>query len=209
LWYNDSITDYAFDLDKANQILEDAGYTDSDGDSVREMPDGSRPLEFRLYWPSDVSEGPRIAELLVDTWGKAGVKLEPQAFDPDALTTACCPSFDFDVIIWGWGSDPDPNLLLSVQTTDEIPTGSSETGYSNPKFDALYRQQAIELDQEKRKAIVWEMQQIAHDDVVYVIPFYAQEVQAYRTDRFKGWLTDAPKLALEDVTSLTVIEPAE
>jgi peptide/nickel transport system substrate-binding protein len=209
LWYNDTLQDYAFDLAKANQILDDAGYKDTNGDGVRDMPDGSRPLTFRLYWPNDVAEGPRIAELLGESWSQVGVKLEPQAFDPDALTTACCPAFDFDIIIWGWGSDPDPNLLLSVMTTEEIPSGSSETGYSNPEYDALYAQQATELDKDKRKELVWQMQQIVHDDVVYIIPYYAQEVQAYRKDRFTGWLTNAPKLALEDVTSLTVITPVQ
>ncbi len=207
IWYNDALEDYAFDLDKANQILDDAGYVDTDGDGVREMPDGGQPLIFRLYWPNDISTAPRLAELLGDTWGQVGVKLEPQALDPDALTAVCCPTFDFDVMIWGWGSDPDPSLLLSVMTTDEIPTGSSETGYSNPKYDELYAQQSVELDREKRREIVWEMQKIVHDDVVYIIPYYAQAVQAYRTDRFKGWITDAPKLYLQDPTSLIIIEP--
>jgi peptide/nickel transport system substrate-binding protein len=93
--------------------------------------------------------------------------------------------------------------------TDEIATGSSETGYSNPKYDELYAQQATELDRDKRKEIIWEMQKIIHDDVVYIIPFYQDAVQAYRKDKFKGWITDAPKLALEDVTSLVVVEPAQ
>jgi peptide/nickel transport system substrate-binding protein len=137
------------------------------------------------------------------------VTLEAQAMDPDALTSACCPAFDFDIIIWGWGSDPDPNLLLSVMTTDEIPTGSSETGYSNPEYDDLFGQQAIELDQDKRKEIVWQMQQIVHDDVVYIIPYYAQAVQAYRKDRFTGWVLDKPKVELSDVTSLFVVSPVQ
>jgi len=129
--------------------------------------------------------------------------------DPDALTAQCCPAFDFDIMIWGWGSDPDPNLLLGVMTTDQIPTGSSETGYSNPTYDALYLQQATELDKDQRKAIVWQMQQIVHDDVVYIIPFYPQATQAYRNDRFTGWITDKPKVALEDVTSLVVVKPVK
>lgn len=209
LWYNDTLTDYAFDPDQANQILDEAGYKDTNGDGIREMPDGSRPLEFRLQWPNDIPEAPRIAELLGEMWGKVGVKLQPQALDPDALTAVCCPAFDFDVIIWGWGSDPDPSLLLGVMTTDEIPTGSSETGYSNPEYDELFARQSVELDQDKRREIVWEMQKIVHDDVVYIIPYYAQEVQAYRTDRFTGWITDAPKLALEDITSLVEIQPVQ
>jgi peptide/nickel transport system substrate-binding protein len=91
-------------------------------------------------------------------------------------------------------------------TTDEIPTGNSETGYSNPAYDELFGQQATELDVESRRDIIWAMQQIVHEDVVYIIPFYEQTVQAYRTDRFQGWLTDAGKIALEDISSLVVIE---
>lgn len=208
-WYNSGLTDYEYDVEKANQILDDAGYVDTDGDGVRELPDGSRPLTFRLNWPSDSIDSPRLAELLSEMWSQVGVTLEAQAMDPDALTAACCPAFDFDIIIWGWGSDPDPNLLLSVMTSAEVPTGSNETGYANPAYDELFGQQATELDQNKRKEIVWQMQQIAHEDVVYIIPYYSQAVQAYRKDRFTGWLTDAPKVELSDVTSLFVVSPVQ
>ncbi|HJR80389.1 MAG TPA: ABC transporter substrate-binding protein [Anaerolineales bacterium] len=206
-WYNSSITDYEYDVAKANQILDDAGYVDTDGDGVREMPDGSQPLTFRMHWPSDSIDGPRQAELLSEMWGEVGVTLELQAVDPDALTAECCPAFDYDIILWGWGSDPDPNLLLSVHSTDEIPNGYNETGYSNPEYDELHIQQGRELDLDKRRKIVWQMQQIAFDDVVYIIPYYQQAIQAFRTDRFQGWIVDKAKVELSDVSSLTVIEP--
>ncbi len=209
VWYNSSIKDYEYDVAKANQILDDAGYLDTDGDGVREMPDGSNPLVYRVNWPSDSIDGSRLAELLSGMWKDVGVKLELQAMDPGALTAVCCPAFDFDIILWGWGSDPDPNLLLSVMTTDEIPTGSSETGYSNPEYDALYLEQAVERDFEKRKELVWKMQQIVFDDVVYIIPYYDPNIQGYRTDRFTGWITDMPKVELADPSSLTVIEPVK
>ncbi len=209
LWYNSSIQDYAYDVALAEQILDDAGYVDANGDGVRDMPDGSQPLIFRLNWPSDSIDSPRMAELLSEMWGEVGVQLEAQALDADTLTAVCCPAFDFDVILWGWGSDPDPNLLLSVMTTDEIPTGSSETGYSNPTFDELYYQQASELDLNTRKELVWQMQQIVFDDVVYIIPYYAQAVQAFRKDRFTGWILDQPKVELSDVTSLIYVEPVK
>lgn len=208
-WYNNTLKDYEFDIAKANQILDDAGYKDSDGDGVREMPDGSKPLIFRLQWPNDSVTAPRMAELLGQTWLQAGIKTEPQALDPDALTAVCCPAFDFDIMLWGWGSDPDPNLLLNVMTTEAIPTGSSETGYSNPEFDALYAEQSVTLDKAKRKDLVWKMQEIVHNDVVYVIPYYEQETQAYRTDTFKGWIDTQTKLSLVDRSSLTVIEPVK
>jgi len=208
-WYNDTIQDYEFDVAKANSILDEAGYADTDGDGVREMPDGSQPMNFRMHWPSDSIDAPRLAELLSEMWSEVGVTLELQAVDPDALTSECCPAFDYDIILWGWGSDPDPNLLLSVHTTDEIPNGYNETGYSNPEYDELHVQQGVELDPAKRQEIVWQMQQIAFDDVVYIIPYYEQAIQAYRVDRFTGWITDMAKVELSDVSSLVVIEPVK
>lgn len=209
LWYNDALKDYAFDPAKANQILDDAGYKDVNGDGAREMPDGTNPLIFRLNWPSDSIVAPRTAELLSEMWNAIGIKLEMQAVDPDALTTQCCPAFDFDLMIWGWSSDPDPSALLYVYTSEAIPTGSSETGYSNAAYDELYAKQQTELDSNTRKDMVWEMQKIVFDDVVYIIPFYDAAVQAYRTDRFTGWITDQPKVELSDVTSLVIIEPVK
>jgi peptide/nickel transport system substrate-binding protein len=207
-FYNDSLEDYAFSIDTANTILDDAGYADADDDGVRDMPDGSQSLTFRMNYPDDSTTAPRMSELLKDMWAQVGVVVEIQALDPDALTSVCCPTFDFDVILWGWGSDPDPGFLLSVMTTGEIPTGNSETGYSNPAYDDLYVQQQTELDVDERIAMVWEMQRIVFEDVIYIIPFYEQAVQAYRTDRFTGWpVAEGGKLALEDITSLVVIEP--
>jgi len=208
IWYNSNIQDYAYDVAEANRVLDDAGYLDRNGDGIRDMPDGSRPLTFRIYFSSiSVDDSTRIAELLSEMWGQIGVKLEPQEMDTNALTAVCCPGFDFDLIIWGWVSDLDPNLLLSTMTTKEIPTGLSETGYSNPEYDRLFDLQASEGDLTARKESIWQLQQIVFDDVVYLIPYYAQNVQAYRKDRFKGWILGQPKLELSDITSLSIVEP--
>jgi peptide/nickel transport system substrate-binding protein len=208
-WFNASLTDYALDIEAANKILDDAGYADSDGNGVREMPGGGQPLEFRLNWPSDSINAPRMAEMLGQMWGEIGIAVQPQALDPDALTAICCPAFDYDIMLWGWAFDPDPGYPLSIMTTQEIPTGINETGYSNPTYDDLYAQQATALDREQRKELVWQMQQLVFDDVVYIIPYYEEQVQAFRKDRFTGWITDQSRLALEDPSSLTVIEPVQ
>jgi len=206
-WYDDSLRDYPFDLTRANALLDEAGYVDGDGDGIREMPGGGRPLRLRVYWPSDSTVGPRLAQMLAETWTQAGIGTALQTMDPDALTASCCPAFDFDIIIWGWTSGPDPSFLLSLMTTEQIPTGSSESGYANPRYDLLYEQQAVELDPAKRRELVWEMQRIVHQDVVYIVPFYPQAVQAFRTDRFTGWPTEAPRVGLETRASLTAVHP--
>jgi len=208
-WFNSSIRDYEFDVEKANQILDEAGYADANGDGVRDMPDGSLPLTFRLNWPDTESTYPRIAELLAEMWGELGITVEMQVVESDTLTAQCCPALDFDIILWGWIADPDPNTLLIIPTTDQIPTGYNETGFSDARYDELFAQQGVELDKAKRQEMVWEMQSIVHENIPYIIPYYPFTVQAYRIDRFTGWKDGETKLALEDNSSLLTIEPVK
>ena len=210
-FYASEIGDYAFDVDAANAILDEAGYEDSDGDGVREcLPDQDcETLTFRFHYADDIDTAPREAELLQGMWSEIGVTTEIQGLDPDTLTSICCPTFDYDIMLWGWGSDPDPAFLLGVALCTEIESGFSETGYCNPDYDALYDAQSVEQDPATRVEMIHEMQQILMDDLPYIIPYYQQSIQAWRTDTFTGWLDGDPTLGLEDPSSLTVIRPTE
>jgi len=211
-FYANEVADYPFDVDAANAMLDDAGYEDTDGDGIREcLPSQDCDnLTFRFNYADDIDTAPREAELIAANWEQIGVATEIQGIDPDTLTeNFCCPIFDYDVILWGWGSDPDPAFLLGVAVCTEIDTGFSETGYCNPDYDALYDAQAVETDHEARVEMIHEMQQILVDDVPYIIPYYAQSLSAWRTDTFTGWLQTNPTLGLEDPSNLSAIRPAE
>ena len=210
-FYASGVEDYPYDVDAANAALDAAGYADSDGDGVREClaDQECETLTFRLNYPSDATTGAAESELLTDMWAEVGVRLEVQALDPDALTAVCCPSFDFDVMMWGWGSDPDPAFLLGVALCSEIPSGFSETGYCNPEYDALYDEQAVETDRAARVDLIREMQRILVEDVPYIVPYYYPSVAAWRTDTFTGWLENDPTLGIEDPSNLTALRPSE
>jgi peptide/nickel transport system substrate-binding protein len=210
-YYASEIEDYAFDVDAANALLDEAGYEDADGDGVREcLPDQDcEDLTFRFLYADDIDTGPREAELLQGMWAEIGVAIEIQGLDPTTLQSTCCPAFDYDIMLWGWGSDPDPAFLLGVALCTEVTTGFNETGYCNPDYDAMYDAQAVEPDHDARVAIVHDMQQVLIDDVPYIVPYYSQVIEAWRTDTFTGWTEDDPTLALTDPSSLAKLRPVE
>jgi peptide/nickel transport system substrate-binding protein len=176
------------------------------------MPgDPKKPLKFRYSYPSDQNQdGQRVFELLRDMWSQAGVKIELTPLQADALTAACCPAFDYDVINWGWFAGVDPSSLLYIATTKEIPTGNSESGYANPEYDKLFTEQEVTVEPAARSAILHKMQGILVRDVPYIITYYRQSVEAYRSDRFQGWeVVPDGILAITGRQSITKVAPVK
>ena len=76
----------------------------------------------------------------------------------------------------GSGPDPDQNLYLSYGCGAELNYG----GYCNPEVDRLIEQQSIEGDLEKRKQLVWKIEQILAEDVARPIIFYNRSATCWQ-----------------------------
>jgi peptide/nickel transport system substrate-binding protein len=166
--------------------LDDAGYVDTNKDGVRNMPNGGQELIFKLNFDTDPNYS-RQAEILNESFTKIGVKLEIAPMESSALSPFVNPQFKHDLVIWGWSTGVDPDFMLSLTATSMIQNTSSEVGYSNAEYDALYKDQAIAATDDARKADILKMQEIFMRDVPYVVFFYKDTIFAYRTDKFAGF----------------------
>ena len=189
-------TDYAYDPERAKQMLDDAGWTPGDG-GIREK-DGQK-LSFNLYVRSESQENIQDARLVKEMAAEVGIEFKVQVVSVDKLTELTTqkvdgkPAPDFDTFIWGWGGDPyDPSTLLQLITTSQI-GGSSDSFYSNPEYDKLFDEQAGEFDIEKRKPLVKQLVEISQQDLPYLVLTVDPFLQAYRTDRLSGVELSCPK----------------
>ncbi len=176
------------DPEKAKSMLEAAGYIDRNGDGIRESKDG-KPLEFRLIAIESTSVDVRAAQLFRDAAEAVGIKLDLTTMDENTLgsTVYNTDAPDWDVFVWGWDSGvPDPDYMLGVPLCSQI-GGNNDVFYCDKKYDALYAQQATTLDPVARKAIVDQMQQMFYDAAPYIVMWYQDKLQAYRTDTWTGW----------------------
>lgn len=197
-YYNPDVTTYPYDLAKANALLDEAGYVDTNGDDVRNMPGGGEELIFNLNFDTDPNYS-RQAEILDESFKQIGIKLEIAPMESSALSPFVNPQYQHDLVIWGWSTGVDPDFMLSLTTTDMILNTSSEVGFSNAEYDQLYREQAVAATDELRKEKIFRMQEIFMDQLPYIVFFYKDTIFAHRTDKFEGWtFTDSKGL----VTSL-------
>ncbi|GAB1475474.1 ABC transporter substrate-binding protein [Bacillota bacterium] len=174
----------AFDPDAANAMLEAAGYTDKNGDGVRDTADGT-PLEFEFITIADNVEEVKSGQMIAADCAAAGIKINNVTMDSGALYDKIIEG-SYDMFIWGWGADIDPTVILGILTTDQI-GGNNEPFFSNKRYDELYMAQQKEMDESKRQEMVFEMQQIVYDESPYIILIYANNIQAIRSDRWTGF----------------------
>jgi len=175
--------------DKANQLLDGLGYT-MNADGVRETSDGT-PLEFRLIAIESTTVDVRAAQLFKDSVAKVGIKIDLTTMDENTLGNIVYSTTDWDLFVWGWDSGVnDPDYLLGVPLTSQI-GGNNDIYYSNPQYDDLYAQQASELDLTTRVDLVNQAQQLFYDDSAYIVMWYQDKLQAYRSDLWTGF-ADTP-----------------
>ncbi len=190
-WEVPEAEQYHYDPQKAKQILEDAGYSDRDGDGVRENAGGDK-LEFRFVVLNEYPEDQAAGRMIVSWCRDVGIKLNLDQKDEGAFGDEVYDDADYDLFIWSWGGDIDPGFMLSTFTTEQI-LNWGDSQYSNPDYDALYVEQAEAVDPADpedpslRKAVTDKMQKILYRDNPYVILWYNVNLQAYRTDRWTGY----------------------
>lgn len=190
-WHKDPTTPRTFDIGLAASKLEAAGYT-TNASGQRLDKDGN-PILLDLVFPDSESTYPQSAEFITEWFGQVGVTVNSQQYDSDTLIDLMLSpeaggdyTADFDLFIWGWGGDVDPNSLLGIFKCDEI-GNSSDSLYCNPEYDALFEQQNLATTDEERKPLMDQMQDLIYDEAPYHILFYDAQLDAYRTDRFVGW----------------------
>jgi peptide/nickel transport system substrate-binding protein len=181
---------YTFDLARAGQLLDEAGY--------KLGPDGLRlyrgePIELRL-WTTTESAPEQTALKLVAGWlKKLGLRIEVSILDTGALQDRIWNFAgdtyvpDFDMYIWDWAGYTDPGQTLSAEITEQI-GNTNEPCWSNAEYDRLNDEQASAMDPMQRKETIDRMQQIMYEQTPWVVLAYPQFLQAYNDARWTGWV---------------------
>ena len=172
---------FTFDLEKADQLLTEAGY-ERGADGERLMPDGSPLGELRLFARTESTTSLTTSEFFSEWLGDLGIDVEVTAMESGKLTQVILEG-EYDMFEWGWYVEPDPDSMLSYLTCDQR-ANWNDTWYCNEEYDALYVEQNAAVDDEERVAAVQQMQQILFEDSPYLVTAYNTIGEAFRSDRF-------------------------
>ncbi|TWT32092.1 peptide-binding protein [Blastopirellula retiformator] len=160
---------YKQDLDKAEELLDEAGWVDTDLDGIRDKKINGKKVRFEFSVvcpPNPLLE--RVCKLLKRDLGKIGVACNIKMVEFTALQQLNL-DHNFEASVSGWGTSTDPYSTENIFGTKE---GRNYGQYSNPEVDDLFEQGLREFDKEKRAKIYGKVHEILYEDQVYTWLFY-------------------------------------
>jgi peptide/nickel transport system substrate-binding protein len=146
--YPEGLTEWAYDVDGANAMLEEAGFVDSDGDGIREHPETGVPFKVTLGTTTGNEMRQQLTQIFKENMLQCGIDIELY-YLPSGEWFADGPEgvlfgrrFDLGEFAWLTGVEPSCNLYMTSSITGPIEEGwggwgnANETGWSNEDFDA-------------------------------------------------------------------------
>ena len=178
--HNPDVPAYPYDPERARALLDAAGWTDGDGDGVREK-DGT-PLELEILNIAGQAERQQVVQIAQDLWGEIGVRVTIREIDGASFPPTMSQG-DFE-LAYGWfGENQEPVFSLWL--------GTNWQNYDNEEAFAILREVPETVSRDEREAMIRRFQEIVAADVP-MIPLAPRPILNAVSDRLEGY---APTLS--------------
>jgi peptide/nickel transport system substrate-binding protein len=186
----DSGSPYAYDLKKAGDLLDQAGWKKG-SDGIR----AKNGVQMNMTARSSVTnQRDKELQVIKQSLKELGINLDIRSVDasvyfgkPDNTDSAIRFTTDINMLATG-SAKPDPQSFFEGFTTDQMPTkannwgGSNINRWSDPKYDEMYAQLKRELDPDKRKALAKQLDDYIIADGIRIPMIIRNDVYASRPD---------------------------
>jgi peptide/nickel transport system substrate-binding protein len=169
--FDPTATQPAFDVAKANQLLDQAGY-----------PRGSNGTRFTLRysaWSTQVFGGPELGQVIKQELSQVGININLQVQDFSLFNEQVQKKHDFDLTGSGGLQGPDPSLLVNFIGTNG---GRNVMGYSNPTIDQLFTDAAQTADKSAQQKDYSQIQTLVAADMPRMNLVEYPNWELYRAD---------------------------
>ncbi len=183
-FHNPGVRKYEYDFGKANEILDGIGWTDTDGDGVREDSEGNK-IEFTLVTNTGNTVRGRVGAIVQQGMEEIGVEADYKLIEFGDLVSQLIDSYDWEAMVIGFTGGSDPYSGISFWHSSEDlhlwnPNQSQPATEWEAEIDELYIMGSQELDRDRRVGHYHRAQEIAAENVPVIYTTLSERLLAVR-----------------------------
>lgn len=181
--YNTELAPIVQDVDKARELLKEAGWRKTNKDGILER-DGE-PFAFTILLNQGNDQRAKSAIIIQNQLKAIGIDVRIRAVEWAAFIKEFVNKGHFDTVLLAWTITQDPDIFDIWHSSKAKPGGLNFTAYRNAEVDALLVKARVLTDRAKRKELYDRLQEIFHEDQPYCflyVPYTLPIVQS----RFHG-----------------------
>jgi peptide/nickel transport system substrate-binding protein len=174
---------YRFNLEEAKRLLEESGWTDGDGDGVREK-DGQT---LTVDWPDNPAWSEAFNELLIGYLADAGFDVQYRSMDDGAAYEELLAG-NYTLVYMYW-TRPDPSPLRYLFHSENANGGGAWTNFADAELDAALADADVQLDEDVRKQDYITAQNIIMENAL-AIPMFSVNTSYLTAPSVQGFAFD-------------------
>lgn len=181
--YNPGVKRYPYDPSKARELLQEAGWRDTDDDGILDR--GGIPFRFSIITNQGNDMRARTAEIIQRRLKEVGIDIKIRIVEWAAFIKEFIEKKRFETTILGWTITQDPDIYDVWHSSKTKAGDLNFASFQNVEVDALLEKGRRSFDQEERRKVYWRIQEILAEEVPYVF-LYVPDALPVVQARFKG-----------------------
>ena len=181
--YNANVKRYAYNPQKARELLAEAGWSDSNGDGI--LDKNGEKLAFTIVTNQGNDLRSKTAEIIQRRLKEVGIVIEIRIVEWATFLKEFIFPGNFDATILGWSGGPEPDQYNIWHSSKTAPRELNFIKYRNPEVDELLEKGRRTFAQAERKQIYDRFQEILAEEQPYTFLYVGEALPAV-AKRFRG-----------------------
>ncbi|MCB0727980.1 MAG: hypothetical protein KDD00_10980 [Ignavibacteriae bacterium] len=185
-YLNADLPDIPYDINKAKQLLAEAGWKDTDGDGIIDKEIDGKKVDFKFTFTNNTNpKRKKVILILIEQLRQIGIEASIQEYEWSVFLDKI-KKHDYDACFAGWQLSVTPDDPFQIfHSSQSVGEGSNYFSYNNPESDKLLEENRITFDDEKRKEILDKWQRLVYDDQPVTF-LWSEPVRYLYSDRYNN-----------------------
>lgn len=185
-YLNTNLPEIPYDINKAKQLLTEAGWKDTDGDGIIDKVIDGKKVDFKFTFTNNTNpKRKKVILILIEQLRQIGIEASIQEYEWSVFLDKI-KKHQYDACFAGWQLSVTPDDPYQIfHSTQAVGEGSNYFSYDNPASDKLLEENRVEFDDVKRKEILDKWQKIVYDDQPVTF-LWSEPVRYLYSDRYNN-----------------------